>query len=81
MVQLEHRRNHLGVAAVETDAGKADFSILLGDALRFEDFVVDHIRSASAMQVPDVEVVGLQLLQAGFEVRQRGLPVLAQRLT
>ena len=33
-----------------------------------------------AVEVPDVQVIGLQLLQAGFQVRQGRLPVLGLRL-
>ena len=80
MIQLEHGRNHLRVPAVEAHAGEPDLPVALGDPLGLEHLVVDHVRRAPAVKMPHVQVVGLQLLQAGFQVGQRRLLVLGLRL-
>ena len=72
-VQLLRDRggDDLRVAGVQAHAGEADLALLLRDALRVEQFVGDVRGLALAVQVPDVDVVGAELLQALVEVRER----------
>ena len=63
--------------AVEAHAHEPDLPVPPGRKLRLEQLVVDRVRRAPAVQEPDVQAIGLQLPQAGFQVRQGRLPVLS----
>ena len=72
-VQLLRDRggDHLRVARVQAHSGEADLARLLRHALRVEQLVRDVRGLALAVQVPDVDVVGAELLQALVELRER----------
>ena len=55
---------------VRAHAHEPDFALLLGFALGFDQFIGNLRRVAQAMKVPDVQVVGVEFLQAGVELRQ-----------
>ena len=65
---------------VQADAGEADLALLLRDALRVEELVGDLGGGLLAVEVPDVHVVGAELLQALVEVGEGLLLRLAARL-
>ena len=66
--QLDQVRQHPVHVEVRADAGEPDLSGLLGDALGLEQIVGHLGRGALGVQIPDVEVVGPQLAQAGVQI-------------
>ena len=63
--------DHRGLPAVGADTGEADLPVLLGGGLRFEQLGSQVGRARQAVQVPDIQVVGAQRAQAGFQVLHR----------
>ena len=73
------RRNQFRLAAVRAHAGEADLAGFLGDLLRLDQFV-SHIGGLGfGVQIPDIQMVGAQLAQAGIQIRQRSLFGLGRR--
>jgi hypothetical protein len=56
---------------VHADAGEADLAGLLGDLLGFQEVVGELRGGLFAVEIPDVDVVGPELFEAGVQVRQR----------
>ena len=61
---LDHPWDELRLAAVGADAGEAHFALLLGELLRFDMVVSDVGGAAPAVEIPDVDVIGVELAQA-----------------
>ena len=67
------RRNHFFLTTVRAQTDEAGLARLFRGRLRFEQFVRDGRRIRDSVYVPDVDVVRLELAQAGFEIVQRAL--------
>ena len=61
------------LAGVGADAGKPDLAGLLGGLLGVDQVVGDLFRLAFGVQIPDIQVIGLQRLQTGIQVVERVL--------
>ena len=55
---------------MRADAGEADLARLLGDALSLQQVVGDIARTVLHVEIPDVQVIGPELAQAGIELGQ-----------
>ena len=71
---LGQPRHQHGLAGVRADAGKADLAGLLGGLLSVDQIVGDLFRLAFGVQIPDIQVIGLQRLQTGIQIVERFLP-------
>ncbi len=58
---------------VRADADKPHFALLPGDFLRLDQLVLHRLRFVLAVQVPDVEVIGPEFLQAHLEFAECAL--------
>ena len=67
------------MAGMRANACKADFSLLLGDLLGFDQVVADFAGLGLGVEVPDVDVIGAQFPQAGVQVLQRAILIICRR--
>ena len=65
---LDHPWNELRLAAVGADAGEAHFALLFGILLHFKHVVSDVGGATLAVEIPDVDVIGVELVQALVEI-------------
>ena len=72
---LNHAVDNGGQVCVAAHADEAHFALLLGLLLGRDHIVGDVRRVALAVEMPDVQVIGSEFLEAGIELRQDGRPV------
>ena len=65
---LHHPGQQLLLAAVCADADEADFALFFGLQLHFDLVVGNLVGAVAGVEIPDVDVIGVEFAQAGFEM-------------